>query len=78
VRDPEEIEREANSEIPLEQVYGDWPVGTDANVHLKTVNELFESGATIVNIHSGQPDLQPVIEFYGREVLPKVRMKAAA
>jgi F420-dependent hydroxymycolic acid dehydrogenase len=78
VRDPEEIEREANSEIPLEQVYGDWPVGTDPKIHLKTVNELFESGATIVNIHSGQPDLQPVIEFYGREVLPKVRMKAAA
>ena len=44
VRDPEEIEREANSEIPLEQVYGDWPVGTDPNVHLETVNELFESG----------------------------------
>jgi hypothetical protein len=53
-------------------------MGTDPNVHLKTINELFESGTTIVNIHSGQPDLKPVIEFYGREVLPKVRMREAA
>ena len=30
-------------------------MGTDPNVHLKTINELFESGTTIVNIHSGQP-----------------------
>lgn len=78
VRDPEEIEREANRDIPLEQVYADWPVGTDPKVHLKAVQELFDSGATIVNIHSGQADLSPVIEFYGKEILPKVRQRAAA
>lgn len=78
VRDPQEIQREANSEIPLEQVYADWPMSTDPNVHLKAIHELFESGATIVNIHSGQDDLDRVIQFYGREVLAKVRQKAAA
>ena len=35
--------------------------------------ELFQSGATIVNIHSGQSDQRKVIEFYGKEVLPKLR-----
>lgn len=78
VRDPQEIQHQADSEIPLEKVYSDWPVGTDANVHLKTINELFESGATIVNIHSGQADQERVIEFFGREVLPKMRQKIAA
>jgi TAT-translocated FGD2 family F420-dependent dehydrogenase len=73
IRDPKEIQRRADSEIPLEQVYGEWPIGTDPNVHLKTINELFDSGATIVNIHTGQANQQRLIEFYGKEVLPKVR-----
>lgn len=73
VPDPKEIQREAASEIPLDQVYADWPISTDPNVHIKAINELFESGATIVNIHSGQPDQERVIQFYGKEVLPKVK-----
>lgn len=72
VRDPKEIQRRAEAEVPLEKVYGDWPVSEDPAAHIKVVNELFESGATIVNIHSGQSDQKKVIEFYGREVLPKV------
>jgi G6PDH family F420-dependent oxidoreductase len=73
IRDPKEIQRRADSEIPLEQVYGEWPVSTDPNVHLKAINELFESGASIVNIHTGQADQKKLIDFYGKEVLPKVR-----
>jgi len=73
IRDPKEIQRRADTEIPLEQIYAEWPVGTDPNVHLKMINELFESGATIVNIHTGQADQKKLIDFYGKEVLPKVR-----
>jgi TAT-translocated FGD2 family F420-dependent dehydrogenase len=73
VRDPQEIHKEADAEVPLEQVYADWPVSTDPNVHIKAVNELFESGATIANIHTGQEDQEKVIQFYGREVIPKLR-----
>lgn len=73
VRDPKEIQKRADSEIPLEQVYSEWPIGTDPNVHLKTINELFSSGATIVNIHTGQTDQKRAIEFYGKEVLPRVK-----
>ena len=74
IRDPKEIQRRAESELPLEKVYADWPIGTDPNIHIKVINELFESGATIVNIHSGQPDQERVIEFYGKEVLPKLSL----
>jgi hypothetical protein len=73
VRDPEEIQRRADAEIPLEKVYGDWPVGTDPEAHIKTITDLFSSGATIVNIHSGQADQKRVIDFYGKEVLPRIK-----
>jgi TAT-translocated FGD2 family F420-dependent dehydrogenase len=78
IRDPREIQRRADAELPLEKVYGDWPVGTDPNVHLRAIDELFASGVTIVNIHSGQPDQERVIDFYGKEVLPKLAAKLAA
>ena len=73
VRDPEEIQSRADAEIPLETVYGDWPVGTDPEAHIKTITDLFSSGATIVNIHSGQADQKRVVDFYGKEVLPRIK-----
>jgi len=78
VPNPQTIQERAEAEIPLEQVYSSWPVGTDPSVHLKTVTELFDSGATMVNIHSGQQDQRRVIEFYGTQVLPKLHRSAAA
>jgi len=47
-------------------------VSPDPGVHIKTINNLFASGASIVNIHTGQADQKKVIEFYGKEVLPKI------
>lgn len=73
IHDPKEIQRRADSEIPLEKVYGDWPVGTDPQVHIKKITDLFTSGATIVNIHSGQAEQKRVIDFYGKEVLPRIK-----
>jgi F420-dependent hydroxymycolic acid dehydrogenase len=76
IPDPAEIERRALSELPLPKVYGDWTVSSNPDAHVQTIKKLFDSGVTIVNIHSGQPDQQKVIEFYGREVLPRVRNQA--
>ncbi len=73
VRDPQQIQQRADKELPLDKVYGDWPVSPDPAVHIKKVNELFESGVSVVNIHSGQQDQKRVIEFYGREVIPHVK-----
>ncbi len=78
VRDPQVIENRAAKEIPLEQVYADWPVSTDPTAHIKTVTELFESGVTIVNIHTGQKDQRRVIEFYGKQVVTKVKAAGAS
>jgi F420-dependent hydroxymycolic acid dehydrogenase len=69
--DPASIERQADAEIPLQQIVADWPVGTDPEIHVAAIRRLFDSGATIVNIHSGQQDQTQVIEFYGKSVLPK-------
>jgi coenzyme F420-dependent glucose-6-phosphate dehydrogenase len=78
VRDPQEIQRLADKEVPLEKVYADWPISEDAAVHVKTVTELFDSGVSIVNIHTGQQDQRRVIEFYGKQVLPRVKTADAA
>lgn len=72
VADPAEIQRQADAELPLEQVFSEWPIGTDPAIHIDAVNKLFDSGATIVNIHSGQPDQKKVIDFYASSVLPKL------
>jgi F420-dependent hydroxymycolic acid dehydrogenase len=50
-----------------------WAIGTDPAVHLAKIHEMFDSGATIVNVHAGQRDQRTVVEFYGKHVLPGVR-----
>ena len=73
---PGEIERQADKELPLEQVFSDWPVSTDPSVHIAALNQQFDSGATIVNVHSGQPNQERVIEFYANNVLPSLRSRS--
>jgi hypothetical protein len=45
---------------------------TDPAAHVKAINKLFDSGVSIVNIHSGQPDQRKVLDCYGKEVLPQL------
>ncbi|MDP9159987.1 MAG: TIGR03557 family F420-dependent LLM class oxidoreductase [Acidobacteriota bacterium] len=73
IPDPREIERHAMSEVPLEKIMEDSAIGTDPDVHVKKLKELFDGGATEVHIHSGQPNQKRVIEFYGKEVLPRLK-----
>jgi alkanesulfonate monooxygenase SsuD/methylene tetrahydromethanopterin reductase-like flavin-dependent oxidoreductase (luciferase family) len=77
IPDPAQIERRAAAELPLPKVYGDWTVSTDPEVHAQAIKKLFDSGVTIVNVHSGQADQQKVIDFYGKEVLPRLKRQAA-
>lgn len=71
--DPREIQRKADARIPLEEVYQDWPVSEDPEVHAQAMQELLDSGATHVYIHGGQEDQRKVIQFYGEQVLPLLR-----
>ncbi len=73
VRDPQEIQRRAEAEIPLDQILEDMTIGTDPELHVQKLHEAFQGGATEVHIHSGQPNQRKVIEFYGKEVLPRLR-----
>jgi TAT-translocated FGD2 family F420-dependent dehydrogenase len=78
IRDPKEIEARAMREVAAEKVSEGWPVGTDASAHIKVIEALFQSGATMVNIHTGQEDQMRAIKFYKDEVIPKVRARAAS
>jgi TAT-translocated FGD2 family F420-dependent dehydrogenase len=71
--DPGRIQQRAEAEVRIEEVTEGWAVGTDPAVHLRKIHELRESGATIINIHSGQADQRKVIEFYGSQVLPRLK-----
>lgn len=71
--DPRSIQRKADTQIPLEEVYKEWPVSTDPEPHVQNILKLWNAGATTVFIHSGQADQLKVIDFYGKEVLPRLR-----
>ena len=72
VTDPADIQRRADAELPIDKVTAEWTVSPDPEEHIAAIERLFDSGATIVNIHSGQVDQQKVIEFYGNWVLPEL------
>jgi TAT-translocated FGD2 family F420-dependent dehydrogenase len=78
VRDPAVIEQRADAEVPLDEVLKSWVVSRDPAVHAKRLTEVLDGGATIVNVHSGQADQRRVIEFYGKEVIPRVKRAAKA
>jgi F420-dependent hydroxymycolic acid dehydrogenase len=73
VPSPVNIQRQAESGTQMDEVLKSWAVGTDPAVHIKKMHELFDSGVTIVNVHSGQADQARVIDFYAEHVLPAVR-----
>jgi alkanesulfonate monooxygenase SsuD/methylene tetrahydromethanopterin reductase-like flavin-dependent oxidoreductase (luciferase family) len=75
---PVTIQQRAAAEQSAPLVYADWPVSTNPMVHIRAIDELFASGATIVNIHCGQPDQKAVLDFYGTHVLPKIKTAHAA
>jgi len=70
IMDPAEIQRRAEAEVSLEKLMGQWPVSMDPEVHIAAIKELFDSGVSIVNVHSGQADQAKVIDFYASKVLP--------
>jgi len=72
-----EIQRRAESEVRLDELIKQWPASTDADEHIAAIRNLFDSGVSIVNIHSGQADQLKFIEFYSSEVLPVFRQLAS-
>ncbi len=72
IHDPAQIQSRAEREIPLDDVIAEWTVGSEPRKHVDAIQKLFDSGATIVNIHAGQQDQTKAIDFYGAEVLPRI------
>lgn len=72
--DPRSIQRKAEAEIPLEEVYKDWPVSLNPEVHLHSLRKMLEMGATTVFVHSPQANQLGFIDWYGKHVLPSMSM----
>jgi len=73
IRDPAKIQQTAEAQLPFDKVVDGWTISNDPAKHIAKARELFDSGVSIVNIHSGQADQKRVIDFYGDHVLPEFR-----
>jgi F420-dependent hydroxymycolic acid dehydrogenase len=76
--DPRSIRQRAEREVPIEQVYEKWPISENPDDHIQGIRKLVESGVTHVMIHSPQGDQARVIDFYGKQVLPRLRPAVAS
>jgi alkanesulfonate monooxygenase SsuD/methylene tetrahydromethanopterin reductase-like flavin-dependent oxidoreductase (luciferase family) len=73
--DPVLIQKKAEKEIPLDSVYANWAVGTDAETHIKAIEEAAAKGATHIVITTATPNQKEVIQFYGDKVLPAIERR---
>lgn len=73
VADPREIRRRAEQEVDLDEVIQMLTVGSDPQTHIDKLQKLIDGGVSHIFVHSGQEDQESVIEFFGREVLPKLQ-----
>lgn len=71
--DPEAIEKEAEANIPDKKVSSTWAISDDPAEHADKIQKLFDAGITEVYIHSGQQDQMKIVNFFGREVLPRLK-----
>jgi len=76
--DPVAIMQGAEQSVPLDEVINSWIVGEDPQLFIERIEALFKGGVTKIFIHSAQDDQQKVIDFFGQQVLPKVRSQLAA
>src|SRR5579859_2343794 len=70
--DPRSIQRRAEHDVPLEQVYSTWVVSQDPQVHREALQQLIDGGVTHIFVQSPQRDQAKVITFYGEQVLPRL------
>jgi hypothetical protein len=78
IKDPAEIQRRVETGAAARKDLCRVADGTNLAAHVAALQTLFDSGATIVNVHWGQADQRKLIEFYGRHVLPKLPKFAKA
>lgn len=72
IADPRAIQQQAEATTELHEVHRRWTVSEDPAVHLRAIHHLEASGATHIFIHAPQQNQPRVIDFYRRQVLPKV------
>jgi G6PDH family F420-dependent oxidoreductase len=68
---------EAAEDVTEEQVAEEIVCGPDPDRHLEKIREYVKGGFDHVCIHQVGPDQEGFMRFYAREILPKLRGKAA-
>lgn len=70
---PVEINKQADREVPIEDVLAKWKYGEDPQVHIDGLQELVDGGVSTVFVHSADPEQVKFIEWYAENVLPRVK-----
>jgi len=73
IPDPREILRQAEADVKIDEVLDNWIVSPEPQDHADAIQQLLDNGVTHVFVHTAQADQQAAIDFYGREVLPRLR-----
>lgn len=71
--DPRDIDARAKEEVTLDEAIKAWIIGADPQVHIQAIQKLIDAGVTTVFVHSAVPDQERVIDFFGAQVLPKLK-----
>jgi TAT-translocated FGD2 family F420-dependent dehydrogenase len=71
--DPTHIRRQAEKEVPIDDVLAKWKIGSDPRLHIDALQELVDGGVSTIFVHSADPDQEGFIDFYAKKVLPKVK-----
>jgi coenzyme F420-dependent glucose-6-phosphate dehydrogenase len=76
VEDPVEMQRLAD-QLPVERAASRFIVGSDPEAHVEAVLRYVEWGFTHLVFHAPGPDQERFLRLYGKEVLPRLRARAA-
>jgi coenzyme F420-dependent glucose-6-phosphate dehydrogenase len=69
-----DIQARAEEQVTIDEVLEQWTVSVEPRVHREAIEELAALGATHVVVHVASPNQKEVIDFFGRKVLPALRV----
>lgn len=73
--DPVDIKTRAGAEVPMDEVLKSFTIGQDADIQVEAIQKLVDAGVTTVLVHSAQEDQRMVIDWFGKNVLPRVQRR---
>jgi hypothetical protein len=59
--------------VPRDKFVEEVPCGPDPEKHIRVIRKYIEAGYDRITIHQIGPNQEPFMDFYAREVIPRIR-----